>query len=40
MNKITVVNYRFDIFVDEIQSLVLRYVKHSMISTNKVITNL
>lgn len=40
MNKITVVNYRFDIFVDEIQSLVLRYVKYSMISTNKVITNL
>lgn len=35
MNKITVVNYRFDIFLDEIQSLVLRYIKHSMISTNK-----
>lgn len=40
MNKITVVNYRFDIFLDEIQSLVLRYIKHSMISTNKIITNL
>lgn len=40
MNKIIVVNYRFEIFVNENQSLVLLYIKHSMILTNKIITNL